>query len=358
MKSLRILDKNLNLLAEIDNYESYKVVRRFTKVGEFELKINANKLHTDKLIKNNIVLLGKDYNKAGIILHREFIYGEEGENTDSLLIKGVTLQGIIGRRLIIPNTNEDFMSCEGNQETIVKEFVNKNCVKPSDPKRKIENLIIAIDKKLGSNDKWRGSYENLADKVQEICEFSNLGWNIDLDARNKNFIFDVLQGKDLSINQSLNPPVIFRSDFNNIRTRHFTNSIINHKNVVYVGIKEDSNKLVLSVGETHGFDRIESFSSNNSNDIEELKKQGSIQLKEFEELETFELQVNPLVTFIYEKDYNLGDIVTVQDRKLKITMNPQIVQIEEFYNVSGFQLNITFGKSIPTLMTTIKRMMK
>ena len=41
MKSIRILDKNINLLAEIDNYESFNLVRRFYKYGEFELRINA-----------------------------------------------------------------------------------------------------------------------------------------------------------------------------------------------------------------------------------------------------------------------------------------------------------------------------
>jgi hypothetical protein len=358
MKSIRILDKNINLLAEIDNYESFKLARRFYRPGEFEIKINANKIHTDKLIKNNLVLLGKDYNKSGIILHREFVYGEEGEKTDALLIKGILLQGLISRRLIIPNINDDFMSFEGYQETIMKSFVDKNCINPIDVNRKINNLIIADDRERGKYDKWRSSYDNLAEKIQEIGEYCELGWNITLDHKNKKFVFDVIEGKDLTVEQSDNPPVVFRSDFNNVRTRHYTQSVINSRNVVYTGTKEDASKLILSVGDISGFERIETFRDNNSSDPIELKKDGDIALKELEELKSFELEIDPHKTFVYQRDYDLGDKVTVQDRKIGVTMSSKIVEIEEYYSNNGLQIKATFGKSIPTLLTRLRRMVK
>ncbi|EQE06306.1 hypothetical protein QAS_0997 [Clostridioides difficile CD9] len=37
-QSIRILDKNINLIAEIDNYEELQIIKRFHKVGEFSLK--------------------------------------------------------------------------------------------------------------------------------------------------------------------------------------------------------------------------------------------------------------------------------------------------------------------------------
>lgn len=355
MNSIRILDKQFNLLAEIDNYESFQLKRRFFTYGEFELKINANKIHTDKLIKNNIILLEKNYNKACVILHREFIYTEAGEKTDTLTIKGFTLQGLLTRRLIVPKVSESYSLCNGNQETIIKYFVDTNCINVSNNLRKIENLIIATDQKRGSEDRWRSSYDNLAEKIKEIAEFSELGWNISLDHKNKKYIFDVIAGRNLSVNQKINPPVIFRSDFNNIKSRHYTESIINNKNVGYVGTKEDNEKLVLSVGAIAGFERNETFISYNSNDPNELTKQGNIYLKDLEELKSFELEIDPFKTFFYEKDYDLGDIVTIQDKKINVTLHPRIVEIEEFYNQSGVKIKATFGKSIPTLIENIKR---
>lgn len=358
MKTIRILDKNINLLGIIDNYEIFQLTRRFYRPGEFEIRVNANRSYTDKLIKNNLVLLGKDYNKVGIVLHREFVYTESGEKTDILSIKGISLQGLVSRRIIVPDVGQNYESSSGSQETIMKHFVNKNCVNPIDINRKINNLIIAGNKGRGQEDRWRSSYENLGEKLQQIGEYCELGWNVMLDSNNKKFVFDVIKGRDLSVNQSSNPPVIFRSDFNNIRTRHYTESIINCKNVAYTGTKEDATKMVLAIGNTTDFERIETFVDYNSDDPIEATKEGRIKLKELEELKTFELEIKPTKSLIYEKDYELGDIVTVQDRKLKVTMNSRIVEIQEFYSKNGFQLKVTFGKSIPTLLTTLKRMVR
>lgn len=355
IKSIRIFDKDINLLAEIDDYESIDITRRFYKTGEFELKIRTNKLHTDKLVKNNLLLISKSFNKVGIILHRESS-GED--NTDLLIIKGCLLQGLTSRRLIIPNTEDSYMSFKGSQEYIIKSFVEKNCVDPMDLKRKINRFNIAENKNRGKEDSWRSSYENLGDKLNEISEYSGLGWNINLDIKNKSFIFDVIESKDLTVNQNLLPPVIFRNDFNNIKTRKYTESIINSKNVAYSGIKEDSSKLVLSVGNTSDFERIETFVDCNDEDIDEITKAGNVILKELEELKTFEIDVRHNNTFIYEKDYDLGDIVTIQDKKLKVTMDSKIVEVKETYTPKTFDVKLTFGKSIPSLLTTIKRAVK
>lgn len=356
MKSIRIFDKDINLLGEIDSYEEFKFKRRFFGLSEFELKINSSKLHVDKLVKNNLILLGKDYNKVGIVLHRE----QSGDKrSDILTIKGVSLEGLINRRLIVPDIGVDFESCNGKQETIIKHFIDKNCVTPAISKRIIPRLVIAEDKLRGVDDGWRSSYENLSDKVKEICEYSGLGWNVILDKDSNNFIFDVIEGKNLTYGQRINPPVIFRNDFNNIGNRKYLESIINYKNVTYVGTAEDSTKLVLSVGESEGFERIETFSSANSDDALEITKEGKVLLKELEELKSFEIDVNPTKTFIYEKDYDLGDIVTVQDRGLGLTMDSRIIEIEETYTIkNGMSLKVTFGNSIPNILTKIKRLEK
>ncbi len=356
MKSIRIFDKDINLLGEIDEYEEFKLTRRFFMLSEFELKIKVKSLHADKLIKNNLLLLGKDYNKVCIILHREFD-GIENK-CDMLFVKGVSLQGLLNRRIIIPDINKSFETCSGKQETIIKHFVNKNCVNPNDTKRKINRLVIATDKLRGKEDSWRSSYDNLSDKLKEIGEYCGFGWNVSLDHKEKKFIFDIIEGKNLTTSQNINPPVIFRSDFNNIANRHYIESIINSKNVVYSGTKEDSSKLVLSLGESIDFERIEVFNSVDSDDVEELKKECGLKLKEFEELKTFELEINPTRTFIYEKDYNLGDTVTVQDKSLKVTMDSRIVEIEEYYTKSGLKLKITFGNNIPTIMSKINNIEK
>ncbi|MGH4125092.1 MAG: siphovirus ReqiPepy6 Gp37-like family protein [Clostridium sp.] len=353
---IRILDKDFNLLAEIDNYESLIFIRRFFKVGEFELHININKEHTDKLLEGNLILLGTKLNKVGIIMHRENTYDQNGEPTDTLLIKGPTIKGLCSRRLMVP-PNGAYDSFTGSQEATMKYFVEKNCVNPTDASRKIQNLVIAPNLNKGIQDKWRSRYEKLDDKLTEIGEYSNLGWDIILDFNNNKFVFDVIQGRDLTADQELLPPVIFSVDFDNLKSRHYIDSSLNYKNVGYCGGKGDNeNRLIQQVGEVSGFDRIETFvDCSQAEDVTELKTIGAQKLDEFKKVKSFEVQIIPYGSFNYELDYDLGDIITAQDRKLGITMNSRIIEFKEIYEINGFNLEATFGTNIPNLITILKR---
>ncbi|AJD31586.1 hypothetical protein FDE98_02410 [Clostridium sporogenes] len=355
---IRIIDKDFNLLGEIDNYESLIFIRRFFKVGEFELHINIDKQNTDKLHEDNLIFLGVYFNKVGIIEHIDKSMSEDGK--EQLVIKGPTLKGIAKRRLIIPSIGQGYDNAIGSQETIIKQFTNNNIVNPVDVNRKIPQVIIAKDKQRGKQDAWRTRYENLADKITEIAEYSNLGWDITLDTNNNKFVFDVIEGKNLTVDQELLPPVIFSVDFDNIKNKHFVKSLLNYKNVGYCGGKgEDEERLIQQVGEAKGLSRNEVFiDCSQADDISELKSMGNHKLDDFKIVNTFEAQVIPYGAFIYGQDWDLGDIVTVQDKKWGVTLNSRITEIKEIYEVNGFNLECVFGNSIPTIIDKIKKVSK
>lgn len=352
---IRIIDKNFNLLGEIDDYESLIFIRRFFQVGEFELHINLNKQNVDKLQEGNLILLGAYFNKVGIIEHIDKSMSEDSK--EQLIIKGPTLKGITKRRITVPPENNAFDRATGSQETIIKQFVNNNIVNPVDPNRKIQQLIIAEDKKKGIKDRWRSRYENLADKIQEIAEYSQLGWDITLDTNNNKFVFDVIEGRNLTADQENLPPVIFSVDFDNIKNKHFLKSLLNYKNVVYAGGKgEEEERLVQQVGTGTGLDRREVFlDCSQADDIVELKDMGKQKLQDYKITESFEAEVIPYGSFNYMQDWDLGDIVTVQDRKWGITLNTRITEIKEIYEVNRFNLECVFGNSIPNLLDRIKQ---
>lgn len=355
---LRIISPSFELLGEIDDYESLQFIRRFYKVGEFELHININKNHTEKLVKNNLILLGTNFNKVGIIMHRESEVDENGESTDTLIIKGPTLKGIMSRRLIVPPVSGNgYDSQNGSIETIMKAFVNNNVINPTDTNRKIPQVVIAADQKRGKQDAWRSRFEVLSDKLTEIGEYSQIGWDVSLDFENSAWIFDVIQGRNLTTGQDTLPPVIFSTDFDNIKNQHFIQSILNSSNVGYAGGSGDEqNRLIQQVGSVAGLERIETFlDCSQAADVTELITQGTQKLNELKEIQTFEFQIIPDNSFVYEKDYDLGDIVTAQSRKWGITMDCQMVELKEIYEVGGNSLEATFGTNIPNLLTIFKR---
>ncbi|MGJ9385523.1 Gp37-like protein [Salipaludibacillus sp. CF4.18] len=58
--------------------------------------------------------------------------------------------------------------------------------------------------------------------------------------------------------------------------------------------------------------------------------------------------------FVYEKDYNLGDITTQMNREWGVIVDQRITEFTEVYEASGFGLEVIFGQKRPTLITKIK----
>ncbi|MCM8710546.1 siphovirus ReqiPepy6 Gp37-like family protein [Clostridium sp. SYSU_GA19001] len=354
MMPIRIIDRSFNLIGEIDNYTSLIFTRKYSNYGDFEIHIGADVLNADKLQKGNIIVLGGNGRKSGIILHREI---NQNENGEEFLIKGYTLGSILNRRITIPPVNQAYDTINSFGETAIKHYVDVNCVNPIDVKRKISNLIIAEDKGRGKQVSYSSRLKQLDEEVSKICELSGLGYEIYLDFNNFKFVFDILQGRDLTVNQNILPPVIFSIDFDNIQNQEYTDSDIGYKNYGYVGGQgEGEERNIIEVGdEITGFDRIETFiDARDINENEDLAQRGIQKLLEFKNIQSFTSEIINNV-FEYEKDWNLGDIVTCQNRKWGITMDTRITEVKEIYENTGLKLEVTFGNSIPTLTDKIKK---
>lgn len=357
---IRIIDSGFNLLGEIDNYESLIFIRRFYKIGEFELHININKSNVDKLQEDNLIILGNDCKKVGVIRHREIQLNDQGESTEELLIRGYTLKGILQRRLIVPPVGQGYDNAEGSIEAIMKQFVNNNVVNPTDASRKINQVVIANNQNRGKQDKWRSRFEVLSDKLEEIGTYAEMGWDIWLDTENRKWIFDVVEGRNLTVNQDALPPVIFSIEFDNVKGQTYVDSAISYSNVGYAGGKgEEEDRLIQQIGEASGLERIEIFlDCSSAEDIDELKNIGQQKLSEYKRIQTFESQIVDFGSFIYLQDWDIGDIVTAQNRKWGVTLDSRVVEVKEIYEVDGLQLEATFGSNIPTILDKIKQMTK
>ncbi|ARA99134.1 siphovirus ReqiPepy6 Gp37-like family protein [Geobacillus thermodenitrificans] len=372
MQPIRILTPSFQFLGEIDDYESLQFIRRFRKPGEFELHINANKNLTDTLQEDNLIVLSP--RKVGVILHREL----NRENTEQLMIKGYTLQGILSRRITVPPVGQAYDKIKANAETALKHYVRQNAVESVDPNRIIPNLVIADDLQRGPIVDWQSRFKNLVDELESISFSAGIGWDIFLDLQQQKWVFEVYEPRNLTTSQNTLPPVIFSVDFDNIKNQTFTDSAINYKNFGYVGGQgEEEERRVVEVGDTFGLERIETFidardvaeTTKETNDegeqeevplpdevvIAQLIDRGQQKLKEMQKILSFESEILTYGPFVYEKDWDLGDIVTVQDKKWGITLDTPITEVKEIYEPGGFRLEATFGNTMPTLIERIKK---
>lgn len=355
VKAIRIIDINFNPLGEIDDYESLTWIRRWHKAGEFNLHININKNSTRTLQKGNIILFGDE---AGIIRHREIRVDESGKGGETLSIIGSSLSSIVGRKITIPPTGQAYDVISGNAETVIKHYVENNCINPVDTKRKTPNLILAANQNRGINLKYQSRLKKLDEELEKISIASGLGWNVKVDINNKQWIFDVIEGKDLTTSQSTNNPVIFSVDFDNIKGQRYIDSDIGYYNQAYVGGQgEGVDRTIIEVGDNlQGLDRQEVFIDARDIDNEaDLILRGEQRLLEMARLQSFESEILTEGTFEYRKDWDLGDIVTVINPKWGITLESRITEVKEIYEASGYKLQAVFGNKIPTLIDKIKQ---
>lgn len=369
-KPIRILSLNMDILGEIDNYESMFFNRLWHGIGDIEIRINRYKKYADTLVKNNLILVGNDLSKVFIIKHREIELDSEGKITENWLIKGYALKSIIAQRITMPPLHTAYDNRSGSAETVMKHYINTNIINPVDDRRKIPQLMLASDLQRGTNISYSSRFKNLAEEMSTLSLASGLGWDVTLDLNNKVWIFDVMEGRNLVASQSILPPVIFSPQFESLKSLQYTQSDLNYKNVAIVaGQGEGIERRVIEVGNHSAIERHEIFID--ARDVEEMTEdeqpipeqqiiqkltdRGQQQLNEMLQEEYLEGQILTNSPFKYQIDYDYGDMTTIQNIDWGITMDARITEIKEIYEVTGFSIEATFGNSRPTLIQKIKQ---
>ncbi|RNB90147.1 hypothetical protein EDM59_01490 [Brevibacillus nitrificans] len=357
MNPIRILSPDLTILGEIDDYESLMFIRRWHRPGEFEIHINRHKRNVDSLQKDNLVILGRGAQNIGVIKHREITLDESGKQGEVWKIVGQSLGEVLARRITFPPVGQAYDSIRAPAETVMKHYVLENAIAPEDPKRSIEQMVNETDQARGSVISWQTRYAPLTEELEKLSLASGLGWGVVLDLSLRKYVFEVYEGRDLTVGQFVNPPVIFSPEFESIKTQHFVDSEVNYRNVAIVaGQGEGELRDIVEVGEASGLDRKEVFiDARDLPETDSLYDRGQQKLDEMQADLLLEGQIMTTGPFRYGEDYDLGDIVTIRNKDWGVTLDGRITEVKEVYEPSGFALEATFGSSFPTLISRVKQ---
>lgn len=350
---LRVIDTEFSLLAEIDNYSSLQWKRRWHQPGEFELHLSASIQGAEQLQKGNLVLIREE---AGIILHREIALQEDG--TEQLIVTGRGLASILGRRITVPPTGQAYDRLTAATETVMKRYVRNNCTDPEAAERTIDLLTIAPDQERGGSLTYQTRYKQLDEELQKLSNTSGLGWDVRLDMAAQLWEFDVQEGRDLTAGQTVLPPVIFSVDFDAVRSQTYTDSDVGYRNQAYVGGQgEGANRAVVEVGDSRvGLERIETFvDARDLEDETDLPERGQQKLLEMQRLTSFETEIMPRGPYVYREDWDLGDVVTVQNKRWGVSVDARVAEVLEVYEPGGMRLDVTFGTALPTLVDRVRQ---
>lgn len=293
-------------------------------------------------------MINNDNEKIGIIRHAKIDLDEVGNEV--LLIKGYSVEDILYNRIVFISNSESETVFAGNSAVLIGKLINENFINPIDADRKIDKLEIDIDEGLGTNIVWKiNSNKFVGDTISEICKINNLGYKIYLDLSSKRLVFKLYEGKDLS------NKVVFAPHLDNIKNMRYTDSNIDCKNTAYIQItNNDIDSITKHYGVNKGMDRLEGFYNKGelgeNESIEDIAKQ---YIDNNKAIKSIEGDITSTSIFTYKKDFELGDIVTVQNKNWGISQDLRIISIMEVYE-SNPRMSFVFGEPQPTLANKIK----
>lgn len=340
--NINLLNRSYKKIAVIDTYISLMWCKRYYDIGAIDLQIEATTENL-KLFKRNYFITRDD--DDAIYRITNISLDTESNHDNSLIIGATECKDILNQRII---WNQTIFS--GTAENYIRQIINENIISPVITNRVISNLAMKTANGYVDTIDAQSDYETVAETIISICKNYNYGWKITFE--NNIFYFDLYKGVDRSDSQSIVNPIKFSPEYDNLSSSKYELDTSEYKNAVLIGGEGEGNSQTFaSVGDDiAGLDRYETYvedsSSSNSGEITQddyiaqLKAKGNEELAKVANVATFDGQVIA-ESYAYKTDYNLGDVVTVQN-EYGITANARIIETLETWDTEGYTLELTF----------------
>lgn len=249
----------------------------------------------------------------------------EQTTTDGYIIFNLYGRGfldLLNRRICVPDAGEEYVRFAGAGETVIKQFVNHECVSNSNPARNFVGLSIEPDAGRGGYAEYSARYTNLMTVISSVAKQAELDFGIVGKGAVGQFELQVrpLWGQDKrhpSINN--NPPVIFDILLNNMDIPVYARNSSDERNVFYVGGQgQGTNRTVVVLEDTKNaarsyWNRVESFVDARSEENEEgLLTIASEQQEKYKYRPSLSFKVFETAGTRWIRDWQLGDIVTAR----------------------------------------------
>lgn len=370
-----VLDKNYDGITMIDTFTSAIWTVRYDEAGDFEIYTPVRLDYIQAMQIGNY-LWNRDSDRLMVIETVEI--ETDAEEGPQLIVTGRSLESILDRRIVTSSQN-----FSGNLQSVLFAII-QNEVISSGGTRRIPgfSLKTSSDSRITSISiselSIRG--ENIYDVVCSLCQANKVGWRI-LPKGAGGFEFELYVGVDRSYAQSVNPYVTFSPSFENLLNSNYIKSFKSYKNSIYaVGTyqkevilqnkyKDDNGEWVVEEQTTYeeaevvtwqysetatpsGLARREMFIDNGGvNDGEQggeyatwnavNKEKAIAELGEHQTTTAFEGELEATRQYIYREDFNIGDIVQVEN-EFGITGTVYISEIVFSQDANGITITPTF----------------
>lgn len=318
------------------NYE-----KKFCGVGPFELVLPA-------------VYSGINFNLNEILIAdgEAFIIKRVQSDEEHITISGYDLNGILLDRITVAMSEDGKDRVSGSTETIVKHFVDANCVSSEDTKRNFPGLMIAEDLERGiADDAASPRFECVADVITDILSAQKMGWRISpviTGSYSESMVFDVYKATNSTVGFSYNHA--------NVKSIKSSQSNIDMKNTLYCEL-DDGTVQTYSKSSSSGFGRVEEYTDLGC-ELSELSVYASHELAErykSENSSTLE-NIDPSGYLSDPKQFDVGWKAQVFNDLLNMSYSPQIITSIKIKRSGGeTELSVTLGETRTKPLDRVER---
>lgn len=338
-----------DVAAVLDRYSSMIWTKRYFTYGDFELVVPADPSLL-LYLKQDYFITRDDDPSVMVIEHIEVL--TDAEAGDSFLISGRSLESILLRRIFYPQfLYSSTGSLAGAVQGLVTYCTTVADLSPGQENyRDIPGLYVDFSYSGTKNVDTQYTGETLLDGIVSLCKPEGVGIRMSIESGG---------GIKLELYKGSEVDVVFSPSFDNL---------LNSK---YISDKKDFYNMFYVAGEGQGSARrwLRSIRGTFANRPKHLalrelyvdardisSNDGAVSVNDYYDmleakadkakaehglLESFEAEVETRVSFVYKRDYNLGDIVTVEN-EYGIAAHPRIVEITESWDASGYIAVPTF----------------
>ena len=357
----------------IDAAKSIIWTAKYYGVGDFEIYTQATNEAIAMLKIGNYVTRPDDRN-VGII--ESISVNFNAQDGYMITAAGSFAKSILARRLIYNLSGNTIypVVISGNVETAVRGLVSRSIISATDAARNVSFIELGaaagIAKTIvdanGAATQKQTSYGNLQAYTDEVLQEYALGAYIGIDRKTLKLQYIVFAGADRSgENTEGNTPIVFSQEFDSLLSSDYTYDTTALKNTALIGGEGEGTARFFSMltpSGASGIDRREVFidgtdqakkyetESGEEAEYTDAEYTKLLQSKARQELtnyiivETFAGEVDITNSGLaYGVDFNVGDLVTVQDNKISKYATTRIITVTEVQDENGYQISVEFG---------------
>ena len=371
---LEVRNSKREIIGILDDFQSVIWETSYYSTGAFEVYLQAAPQYINMLQTGNYVTRPDDEN-IGIIENINVEYSEEFGKM--IAASGRFAKSILDRRIIYNasgNTTGKLsispVISSGLVETAVRKLVTDHIISSPQTARNISFITLGelqgITKKIvdesGNNAQLQTSFGNLLEYTDEMLHSYELGAKMVFDRETLQLKYTVYEGKDRSRNNTQNNlPIIMAQEYDNFFSSKYEKNTTQFKNTALIGGEgEGTNRFCTMIGtNATGLNRrevwIDASAQSKTYELNGEQKQytddeylallksaGTQTIADYQIAETYEGELN-VNTLTYKTDFNIGDIITVEDNELNIYINPRIITVIENQDESGYSISISYG---------------